>query len=263
MAFDTTHTRIKSFGVTGDHAGARAFGRHAYITRQNLRDADGRLFRHRDTRKSPCEFYANAGFLGLEPATFWARLERQGYKKDGTIRFNGKDADGKPKAPTVAKEIEFSLPRDLDVDTLKALAGAICAAFHARTGLPCEAALHLNKDTGEPNPHVHLLFSDYRLVAGPDGPAFEKAKATKPGGKAALFDAPRKGENEALREFRRDITARFNAAMAEALPAVEEQIAAAKAAGDADRLQALREQAARLRQGWDDRSYEERGMGGE
>lgn len=69
----------------------------------------------------------------------------------------------------VAKRYEFALPRELDLDEQRACVLDFCSLFK---GKACDWAIH---DSGDGNPHAHVLVSALKL--GADG--FERPKAQK------------------------------------------------------------------------------------
>lgn len=69
----------------------------------------------------------------------------------------------------VAKRYEFALPRELDLDEQRSCVADFCALFKGRA---CDWAIH---DSGDGNPHAHVLVSALKL--GAEG--FERPKAQK------------------------------------------------------------------------------------
>lgn len=256
MTYDTTHSRICSLGAAGGHAGVRAVGRLAYIERRDIKcEIDGQTFRHSGNGKAPCLATGSIGMLGMEPEAFFTALERKGYKPDGTLKMNGK------KQPlSLCKEIEFSLPADLTTEQNKELAGIYAKQIHGITGTPVHWSFHGNDDKGKPNPHVHILISDFALTMAEKGPAFAKAKAKHPeNSRVAVLDAWKmeggKLTSPGLRACREAVTEAANDYMAYAAAWIEiEHDTSGKTMSEA-----TRQRVARLERGWTAQSLQERG----
>lgn len=255
--YDTTHSDIRSLGAAGGHAGVRAVGRLAYIERRDIRsEIDGQLFSHGRNRKSPCLATGSLGMLGMEPEALFTLLERKGYKPDGTLKKNGKK-----NYLSLCKEIEFSLPADLTAAENKELAARYAERIHQITGTPVHWAFHGNDDKGKPNPHVHIIISDYALAMTDKGPAFGKAKVKHPDNQnAAILDAWKmdggKKTSPGYRAVRDAVTEEANTAMAYKAAQIRVLHHQQRQEMDAD----TRARVERLENGWSAKTYAERGI---
>lgn len=135
--------------------GSSAVASAAYQSGETLRDeATGELKRY--ARR---ERIADTGIVLPEGAPAW---DRQSLWNEARRAYGGGNE-------LVAKRYEFALPRELDLDEQRSCVADFCALFKDRA---CDWAIH---DSGDGNPHAHVLVSALRL--GADG--FERPKAQK------------------------------------------------------------------------------------
>lgn len=135
--------------------GSSAVASAAYQSGETLRDeATGELKRY-----ARCERIADTGIVLPEGAPAW---DRQSLWNEARRAYGGGNE-------LVAKRYEFALPRELDLDEQRSCVADFCALFKDRA---CDWAIH---DSGDGNPHAHVLVSALRL--GADG--FERPKAQK------------------------------------------------------------------------------------
>lgn len=135
--------------------GSSAVASAAYQSGETLRDeATGELKRY--ARR---ERIADTGIVLPEGAPAW---DRQSLWNEARSAYGGGNE-------LVAKRFEFALPRELDLDEQRSCVADFCALFKDRA---CDWAIH---DSGDGNPHAHVLVSALRL--GAEG--FERPKAQK------------------------------------------------------------------------------------
>lgn len=135
--------------------GSSAVASAAYQSGETLRDeATGELKRY--ARR---ERIADTGIVLPEGAPAW---DRQSLWNEARRAYGGGNE-------LVAKRYEFALPRELDLNEQRSCVADFCALFKDRA---CDWAIH---DSGDGNPHAHVLVSALRL--GADG--FERPKAQK------------------------------------------------------------------------------------
>lgn len=135
--------------------GSSAVASAAYQSGETLRDeATGELKRY-----ARAERIADTGIVLPEGAPAW---DRQSLWNEARRAYGGGNE-------LVAKRYEFALPRELDLDEQRSCVADFCALFKDRA---CDWAIH---DSGDGNPHAHVLVSALKL--GADG--FERPKAQK------------------------------------------------------------------------------------
>lgn len=135
--------------------GSSAVASAAYQSGETLRDeATGELKRY-----ARAERIADTGIVLPEGAPAW---DRQSLWNEARRAYGGGNE-------LVAKRYEFALPRELDLDEQRSCVADFCALFKDRA---CDWAIH---DSGDGNPHAHVLVSALKL--GAEG--FERPKAQK------------------------------------------------------------------------------------
>ena len=135
--------------------GSSAVASAAYQSGETLRDeTTGDLKRY-----ARFERIADTGLVLPEHAPDWDRAR---LWNEATRAYAG-------GTELVAKRYEFALPRELDLDEQRACVLDFCCLFK---GKACDWAIH---DSGDGNPHAHVLVSSLKL--GADG--FERPKAQK------------------------------------------------------------------------------------
>ena len=135
--------------------GSSAVASAAYQSGETLRDeATGELKRY-----ARAERIADTGIVLPAGAPSW---DRQNLWNEAQRAYAGGNE-------LVAKRYEFALPRELDLDEQKSCVADFCALFKDRA---CDWAIH---DSGDGNPHAHVLVSALKL--GAEG--FERPKVQK------------------------------------------------------------------------------------
>lgn len=135
--------------------GSSAVASAAYQSGETLRDeATGELKRY-----ARAERIADTGIVLPEGAPAW---DRQSLWNEARRAYDGGNE-------LVAKRYEFALPRELDLDEQRACVLDFCGLFKDKA---CDWAIH---DSGDGNPHAHVLVSALKL--GADG--FERPRAQK------------------------------------------------------------------------------------
>ncbi|WP_075843398.1 MobA/MobL family protein [Collinsella bouchesdurhonensis] len=135
--------------------GSSAVASAAYQSGETLRDEiTGDLKRY-----ARAERIADTGIILPDGAPAW---DRQNLWNEAQRAYGGGNE-------LVAKRYEFALPRELDLDEQRACVLDFCGLFKGRA---CDWAIH---DSGDGNPHAHVLVSALKL--GADG--FERPKAQK------------------------------------------------------------------------------------
>lgn len=135
--------------------GSSAVASAAYQSGETLRDeATGELKRY-----ARAERIADTGIVLPEGAPAW---DRQSLWNEAQRAHGGGNE-------LVAKRYEFALPRELDLDEQRACVLDFCGLFKDKA---CDWAIH---DSGDGNPHAHVLVSALKL--GAEG--FERPKAQK------------------------------------------------------------------------------------
>ena len=120
--------------------GSRAGGQSAaakrdYIEREGRYELDRDELEHRESGHMPA-------WAEEDPRAYWQAADEH-------ERANGR----------LYSEIQFALPRDLDVGGRRELAGAFAERVCAGERLPYTLAIHRGGADGE-NPHAHLMFSE-------------------------------------------------------------------------------------------------------
>lgn len=135
--------------------GSSAVASAAYQSGETLRDeTTGDLKRY-----ARAERIADAGIVLPDGAPTW---DRQSLWNEAQRAYGGGNE-------LVAKRYEFALPRELDLNEQRACVLDFCGLFKDRA---CDWAIH---DSGDGNPHAHVLVSALKL--GADG--FERPRAQK------------------------------------------------------------------------------------
>lgn len=135
--------------------GSSAVASAAYQSGETLRDeVTGDLKRY-----ARAERIADTGIVLPAGAPSW---DRQSLWNEAQRAYGGGNE-------LVAKRYEFALPRELDLNEQKSCVADFCALFKDRA---CDWAIH---DSGDGNPHAHVLVSALKL--GAEG--FERPKAQK------------------------------------------------------------------------------------
>lgn len=135
--------------------GSSAVASAAYQSGETLRDeATGELKRY-----ARAERIADTGIVLPEGAPAW---DRQSLWNEARRAYGGGNE-------LVAKRFEFALPRELDLDEQRSCVADFCALFKDRA---CDWAIH---DSGDGNPHAHVLVSALKL--GAEG--FERPRVQK------------------------------------------------------------------------------------
>lgn len=135
--------------------GSSAVASAAYQSGETLRDeTTGDLKRY-----ARAERIADTGIVLPDGAPAW---DRQNLWNEAQRAYAGGNE-------LVAKRYEFALPRELDLDEQKSCVADFCALFKDRA---CDWAIH---DSGDGNPHAHVLVSALKL--GAEG--FERPKVQK------------------------------------------------------------------------------------
>ena len=120
----------------GSRAGGQsAHAKNEYIERDGRYASDGEEREHVEHGHMPA-------WAQDDPHAYWQAA-------DAHERANGR----------LYSEVQFALPRELDADGRRALAGAFAAQVCGGERLPYTLALHRGGQDGD-NPHAHLMFSE-------------------------------------------------------------------------------------------------------
>ena len=129
--------------------------RHSFIQMSKLSNVKGRIDYISDPKRQE---YLYATFSTREDMTFWDALAkecREEFKRFGT---EGKCIE--------ARELIIALPEEYTQYDPQQVLEDFTEQFKKRYGVECVSALHHNKT--KKNYHIHLIFSERRLLPEPD-----------------------------------------------------------------------------------------------
>ncbi len=145
------HASVKVFSRSAGHSGTAAA---AYRLGVEITDARTDL-KHNYAKRGGVAFSFSAA---PDHAPKWAR--------DPSALWNAAEAAENRKNSCVARELEFSLPHELNADQRRDLAQEIAARMVEKYGVATSGAIH-EPEKGSKNFHCHLLMTTRRM--GPDG----------------------------------------------------------------------------------------------
>lgn len=131
-------------------------GRHSFVRQSKLSDVAGRIDYISNPKRQEY-LYATYQTEGATPE-FWKNLARENqldFKASGSA---GKCIEG--------REFIIALPESFVQYRTDDVVRLFTEIFHTRYGVECSAALHHNK--GKTNYHIHLVFSERKLLENPE-----------------------------------------------------------------------------------------------
>lgn len=131
-------------------------GRHSFIRQSKLSDVAGRIDYISNPKRQE-HLYATYQTEGATPE-FWKNLARENqldFKARGTA---GKCIEG--------REFIIALPESFVQYRADDVVRLFTETFHKRYGVECSAALHHNKT--KTNYHIHLVFSERKMLEQPE-----------------------------------------------------------------------------------------------
>ena len=131
-------------------------GRHSFIRQSKLSDVAGRIDYISNPKRQEY-LYATYQTEGVTPE-FWKNLARENqldFKARGTA---GKCIEG--------REFIIALPESFVQYRADDVVRLFTETFHKRYGVECSAALHHNKT--KTNYHIHLVFSERKMLEQPE-----------------------------------------------------------------------------------------------
>ena len=131
-------------------------GRHSFIRQSKLSDVAGRIDYISNPKRQE-HLYATYQTDGAT-SEFWKNLARENqldFKASGSA---GKCIEG--------REFIIALPESFVQYRADDVVSLFAKIFHARYGVECSAALHHNKT--KTNYHIHLIFSERKLLEHPE-----------------------------------------------------------------------------------------------
>mgnify|MGYP005904788131 CR=1 FL=1 len=132
-------------------------GRHSFIRQSKLSDVEGRIDYISNPKRQEY-LYATYQTEGVTPE-FWKNLARENqldFKASGSA---GKCIEG--------REFIIALPESFVQYRAGDVVRLFTETFHKRYGVECSAALHHNKT--KTNYHIHLVFSERKMLEQPEG----------------------------------------------------------------------------------------------
>lgn len=131
-------------------------GRHSFIRQNKLSDVAGRIDYISNPKRQEY-LYATYQTEGATPE-FWKNLARENqldFKASGSV---GKCIEG--------REFIIALPESFIQYRADDVVSLFAKIFHTRYGVECSAALHHNKT--KTNYHIHLVFSERKMLENPE-----------------------------------------------------------------------------------------------
>ena len=131
-------------------------GRHSFIRQSKLSDVAGRIDYISNPKRQEY-LYATYQTEGATPE-FWKNLARENqldFKASGSA---GKCIEG--------REFIIALPESFIQYRADDVVSLFAKIFHTRYGVECSAALHHNK--AKTNYHIHLVFSERKMLENPE-----------------------------------------------------------------------------------------------
>ncbi len=131
-------------------------GRHSFIRQSKLSDVIGRIDYISNPKRQEY-LYDTYQTEGATPE-FWKNLARENqmdFKASGSV---GKCIEG--------REFIIALPENFVQYRTDDVVSLFTKIFHARYGVECSAALHHNKT--KTNYHIHLVFSERKILEQPE-----------------------------------------------------------------------------------------------
>ena len=131
-------------------------GRHSFIRQSKLSDVEGRIDYISNPKRQEY-LYATYQTEGVTPE-FWKNLARENqldFKASGSA---GKCIEG--------REFIIALPESFVQYRADDVVRLFTESFHKRYGVECSAALHHNK--AKTNYHIHLVFSERKMLEQPE-----------------------------------------------------------------------------------------------
>lgn len=131
-------------------------GRHSFVRQSKLSDVTGRIDYISNLKRQEY-LYATYQTEGATPE-FWKNLARKNqldFKASGSV---GKCIEG--------REFIIALPESFVQYRTDDMVSLFAQVFHLRYGVECSAALHHNKT--KTNYHIHLVFSERKMLEHPE-----------------------------------------------------------------------------------------------
>ena len=129
--------------------------RHSFIQMSKLSDVKGRISYISDPKRQE---HLYATFSTREDMTFWNDLARECQEEFRRSMTKGKCIE--------ARELIIALPEEYTQFDPSRVLQEFTEQFKKRYGVECVSALHHNKT--KKNYHIHLIFSERRLLPEPD-----------------------------------------------------------------------------------------------
>lgn len=129
--------------------------RHSFIQMSKLSNVKGRISYISDPKRQE---YLYATFSTREDMTFWNDLAKECQEEFRRSMAKGKCIE--------ARELIIALPEEYTQFAPDRVLQEFTEQFKKRYGVECVSALHHNKT--KKNYHIHLIFSERRLLSEPD-----------------------------------------------------------------------------------------------
>ena len=129
--------------------------RHSFVQMSKLSNVKGRISYISDPKRQE-NLYAT--FSTREDMTFWDDLAKECQEEFRRYGTEGKCIE--------ARELDIALPEEYTLYDPHEVLKEFTDAFKKRYGVECISALHHNKK--KTNYHIHLIFSERRLLPEPD-----------------------------------------------------------------------------------------------
>lgn len=131
-------------------------GRHSFVRQSKLSDVAGRIDYISNPKRQEY-LYATYQTKGATPE-FWKNLARENQLEFKASGSAGKCIEG--------REFIIALPESFVQYRTDDVVRLFTEIFHTRYGVECSAALHHNKR--KTNYHIHLVFSERKLLENPE-----------------------------------------------------------------------------------------------
>ena len=133
----------------------RTMARHSFIQMSKLSDVGGRISYIADPERQE---YLYARYTTREDLSFWQDLSRESREEFKRFGTEGKCIE--------ARELIIALPEEYSEFDPYLVLGKFTEAFKDRYNVECISAIHHNKTLT--NYHIHLIFSERRLLPEPE-----------------------------------------------------------------------------------------------
>ena len=161
--------------------------RHSFIQMSKLSNVKGRISYISDPKRQE---YLYAAFSAREDMTFWNDLAKECQKEFRRYGTEGKCIE--------ARELIIALPEEYTQFDPNRVLREFTEQFKKRYDVECVSALHHNKT--KKNYHIHLIFSERRLLSEPDIKIATRSVFYDETGKRVRTKKEITGEDSVIRE---------------------------------------------------------------